>query len=84
MNCMRLSMSLVKHQQDREEGNIGDNIADEARWQAGISSISVYHFMNLREAAEMLLESTRQCRAARSALTRITIRSCKPSGVLLG
>ncbi len=33
MNCMRLSMSLVKRQQDREEDNIGDNIADKGFYE---------------------------------------------------
>ncbi len=30
---MRLSMSLVKRQRDREEGHIGDNIANERSYE---------------------------------------------------
>ncbi len=33
MNCMKLSMSLVKRQRNREEDNIGDNIADERLYE---------------------------------------------------
>jgi hypothetical protein len=33
MNCMRLLMNLVKRKWDREEDNIGDNIADERSYE---------------------------------------------------
>jgi hypothetical protein len=33
MNCMRLSMSLIKRKRNPEEGNIGNYIADEGFYE---------------------------------------------------
>ena len=37
---MKLSMSLIKRKRDREEGNIGNYIADERPVAAGLANIT--------------------------------------------